>query len=104
MSGKCIVCPCEDVTLSDVMQAFSLGYLDIEEVKRFTGLGTGMCQGKQCMVSACLLLDEALKKTTDRASQHPESSKEPVPFRQRPPVAPVTLGILAQGKGVPRGR
>ena len=56
MSEKCIVCPCEDVTLADVEQAISLGYLDIDEVKRFTGLGTGPCQGKQCMDSTCLLL------------------------------------------------
>jgi len=103
MSEKCIVCPCEDVTLADVEQAISLGYLDIDEVKRFTGLGTGPCQGKQCMVSTCLLLQQAAERDLDRQKRQLESRVEPHPFTQRPPVMPVSLYVLAAGKGVTRG-
>src|SRR4029078_6080705 len=48
MSGKIIVCRCEDVALKDVENAVAQGYTDIEEVKRYTGFGSGPCQGKEC--------------------------------------------------------
>ena len=46
MSNKAIICRCEDVTLADLQHTISLGYKSIEEVKRYTGLGTGPCVGK----------------------------------------------------------
>ena len=49
MSRKIILCRCEDVTLADVQRAVALGYTDVEEVKRYTGFGTGPCQGKECL-------------------------------------------------------
>ncbi len=52
MSTKAIICRCEDVTLADLQHAIALGYRTIEEVKRYTGLGTGPCEGKECMVHA----------------------------------------------------
>ena len=103
MSEKCIVCPCEDVTLADVEQAIGLGYLDIDEVKRFTGLGTGPCQGKQCMVATCGLLAAAAQRDPERQLRQPESRAIPHPFTQRPPVMPVSLYVLAAAKAVTRG-
>ncbi|HET6150384.1 MAG TPA: (2Fe-2S)-binding protein, partial [Polyangia bacterium] len=41
MSKKIILCRCEDVTLADVQHAVVLGWGDLEEVKRYTGFGTG---------------------------------------------------------------
>jgi len=104
MSEKCIVCPCEDVTLADVEQAIGLGYLDIDEVKRFTGLGTGSCQGKLCMVTTCQLLQTAQAADPQRAQRQPEAQRVPHPFTPRPPVVPVPLGVLAAGKGADRER
>jgi bacterioferritin-associated ferredoxin len=49
MAGKIVLCRCEDVTLSDLEHCVSRGYRDIEEVKRYTGFGTGPCQGKECL-------------------------------------------------------
>ena len=49
MARKVILCRCEDVTLADVQHAVALGYADVEEVKRYTGFGTGPCQGKECL-------------------------------------------------------
>ena len=48
-SKKVILCRCEDVTLADVEHAVGAGYADLEEVKRYTGFGTGPCQGKECL-------------------------------------------------------
>ncbi len=104
MSEKCIVCPCEDVTLADVEQAISLGYLDIDEVKRFTGLGTGPCQGKQCMVNTCQLLAVATAHDPERQERQPGARQDPHPFTPRPPVQPVSLYVLAAGKGATRDR
>ncbi len=46
---KALVCTCEDVTVDEVEHAIAKGFHDIESVKRYTGFGTGMCQGKQCL-------------------------------------------------------
>ncbi len=85
MSEKTIICRCEDVTLDDVAHAASLGYLDIEEAKRYTGLGTGPCQGKECMVACALYLAHVAGR----------SPSEMAPFTSRPPVAAIALGTLA---------
>ncbi len=86
MKGKVIVCRCEDVTLADVEHTLSIGHVSVEEVKRYTGLGTGPCQGKECMV-ACALLCGNL----------PQASGHVDPFTSRPPVVPIALGALARG-------
>ena len=86
MAGKIIMCRCEDVTLADVQAAVARGYRDIEEVKRYTGFGTGPCQGKECLsVVAC-----ALARLTEG---DPASIK---PFTSRPPLAPTPLKFLAR--------
>ena len=84
MSTKTIVCRCEDVTLADVEHAVSLGYRDIEEVKRYTGLGTGPCEGKECMALCAFLLAR-----TGNTPVHP--------FTARPPVLPIAFATLAGG-------
>jgi sarcosine oxidase subunit beta len=60
--SKSVLCTCEDVTLDDVRHAIDKGYRDIESIKRYTGFGTGVCQGKTCL--------SANRPRTGRA--HPE--------------------------------
>lgn len=84
-AGKVFICRCEDVTLHEIQEAVQRGYRDIESVKRFTGLGTGWCQGKSCLA----LCAQAIHATGG------ESPSEP--FTPRPPFHPVRLGDLAQG-------
>ena len=84
MSTKAIVCRCEDVTLADIQHTLSLGYRTVEEVKRYTGLGTGPCEGKECMVHAARLCAQAGAPTVE-------------PFTSRPPIAPAPLSIFAAG-------
>lgn len=80
-----MLCRCEDVTLSDLEHCVSRGYRDIEEVKRYTGFGTGPCQGKECLAPMAI----ALAKLTGAAP-----STIP-PFTSRPPLAPTPIKILA---------
>jgi sarcosine oxidase subunit beta len=82
--GKTFVCACEDVSLAEVRRAFAAGHRDMESVKRYTGLGTGPCQGKSCVTLAA--------RELRRLGATPE---EAAPFTVRPPVQPVALGTLA---------
>jgi sarcosine oxidase subunit beta len=85
MSRKVILCRCEDVTLHDVEHAVAAGYADLEEVKRYTGFGTGPCQGKEC-------LREVARAIATASGRPPE---EIAPFTTRPPLVPTELGLLA---------
>lgn len=83
MSDKIIVCRCEDVTLREIEEAVDKGHDDLESVKRYTGFGTGWCQGKQCVALASRLLDEL-------GGQPPAA-----PITPRQPFHPVRLAHLA---------
>jgi NAD(P)H-nitrite reductase large subunit len=90
VSTKAIVCRCEDVTLGDIQHTIALGYKSVEEVKRYTGLGTGPCEGKECMAHAARLCAAA-------GSTHLDA------FTSRPPIEPVPLSIFAFGALGPDG-
>ncbi|MBL8683917.1 MAG: (2Fe-2S)-binding protein [Myxococcales bacterium] len=83
MSAKVLLCRCEDVTLAEVEHAIESGQRDIESLKRFTGFGTGWCQGKQCLISCARVL-------AARVGEFPLA-----PVTPRPPVHPMPLGMLA---------
>jgi len=85
MPRRSFVCRCEDVTRSELDHAIDLGLHEVEELKRYTGLGTGPCQGKECIsVLVSILVDRGLA-----------DPKTVQPFTARPPTEPVTLGALA---------
>ncbi|BCU70387.1 (2Fe-2S)-binding protein [Stygiolobus caldivivus] len=71
--SKGVVCECEEVYLEDIEYAKSLGMRDTEEVKRVTGLGTGKCQGKACVITSA------------------DYMKSPVLISFRTPIYPVRL-------------
>ena len=79
---KSFACRCEDVTLHELDAAIDQGYADIESLKRYTGFGTGWCQGKWC-VAVCA------RRLVERGGAVAE------PFTARPPYHPVELRILA---------
>jgi sarcosine oxidase, subunit beta len=83
--SKALVCPCEDVTVDDVRHALRKGYCDVESVKRYTGFGTGMCQGKQCLSAAAALI----------AKEGPLPKEGILPFTPRPPLYPTELSLFA---------
>ena len=80
--AKVLVCRCEDVTLHELEDAITRGHDDIESLKRYTGFGTGWCQGKSC-VALCAQL---LRARGGDASE---------PFTPRPPFHPIRLCDLA---------
>jgi sarcosine oxidase subunit alpha len=84
-TGRWIACPCEDVLLQEVEQATRAGYRGIEVVKRYTGLGTGLCQGRYCLPDALLLLSIAEHRVPAEVGY----------ITQRPPVLPTPIAALA---------
>jgi NAD(P)H-nitrite reductase large subunit len=94
VAGKVILCRCEDVTLADVQHAVALGYTDVEEVKRYTGFGTGPCQGKEC-------LRGIVAATAEAAGRAPATL---APFTSRPPLVPTELAVLAGAAKVASSR
>lgn len=82
--GKIVLCRCEDVTLHDVEHAIAQGYRDLEEIKRYTGFGTGPCQGKECLGPMALAV---LRVTGDPSGL--------APFTARPPLQPTPLAMFA---------
>jgi len=89
VAGKIVLCRCEDVTLADLEHCVSRGYRDIEEVKRYTGFGTGPCQGKECLA---VVATQLARITGDAPSVIR-------PFTSRPPLAPTPLRLLAKDPG-----
>jgi len=80
-----IVCRCEDVTEKEILQAIEEGFDDIETLHRYTGLGTGPCQGKYCAIQLIRIMAERKKGGVDE-----ELIKL---YTQRPPVLPLRLGL-----------
>jgi bacterioferritin-associated ferredoxin len=85
VSGKVVLCRCEDVTLADVEKAIATGFAALEEVKRYTGFGTGPCQGKECL--------REIAATIARLTGRP--SEEIAPFTSRAPLYPTPLVVFA---------
>jgi len=83
--SKALLCPCEDVTLDDVEAAIGKGYRDVESIKRYTGFGTGICQGKSCLTAVAQVL----------ARTPGVSPSAVLPFTPRPPMQPTELSVLA---------
>lgn len=80
--SKTLVCRCEDVTMGELVEAIARGHDDIESLKRYTGFGTGYCQGKSCVALCARLLSE-------------RGHDAPRPFTPRPPFHPLRLSDLA---------
>ncbi|MEO8212435.1 MAG: (2Fe-2S)-binding protein [Myxococcales bacterium] len=93
MPRKLILCRCEDVTAADVDHAVATGFAELEEVKRYTGFGTGPCQGKECLRAVAL----QLAAVTGR----PAASLQP--FTTRPPLLPTALKLLTDSSQGRRG-
>ena len=80
--GKTLACRCEDVTLHEIEEAIAKGHTDLESLKRYTGFGTGWCQGKSCVALCARALVE-------------RGGTADLPFTPRPPYHPLALADLA---------
>jgi len=105
VARKVILCRCEDVTLADVQHAVSLGYRDVEEVKRYTGFGTGPCQGKECLRGIVEAIGAAAGPGPGASpGAGPGAITTALPFTSRPPLVPTELAVLAGAARAARSR
>lgn len=93
-----IICRCEEVTLSEIVDAVRRGARDVDAVKRMTRTGMGLCQGKTCarLVAAVIARETGVPV-----------ARVALPT-QRLPVRPVRAAVLGRqpllasgGKGTP---
>jgi bacterioferritin-associated ferredoxin len=80
--AKILACRCEDVTLHELEEAIARGHDDLESLKRYTGFGTGWCQGKSCVAVCARVLTE-------------RGGSAELPITPRPPYHPLALADLA---------
>jgi sarcosine oxidase subunit alpha len=90
--GKQFACTCMDVTKKEMEQAVLEGFDDIELLKRYTALSMGPCQGRACLFGSIRLAAKLNERTPAQARI----------TTSRPPLAPVSLGVLAAGTLSPR--
>lgn len=78
-----LVCRCEELTKRDILEAIHNGATNIDEVKRLTRAGMGLCQGRNC------------RKTVERliAAELGKDLGEMPPASRRAPVRPVKLSV-----------
>ena len=81
---------CEDATLADLDRATARGHVDLESLKRDSGLATGPCQGKGCL-------------STGAAHLAARGGGARLPITLRAPVHPVPLSVLAGLAALARG-
>ncbi len=80
-----IICRCEEVTLAQIIEAISEGARTVDEVKRRTRAGMGLCQGRTCSRLVRHLL-----------AQHTGQNFHQIPpMTARVPVRPIALEVLA---------
>ena len=83
MDGDTIICRCEGVTANEIVAGIELGARNINDVKRTTRFGMGLCQARTCeSVVAQLMLQRNI------------SVKEMNFLSVRPPLSPIPLSIF----------
>lgn len=80
-----IICRCEDLTREEILACIRGGCRTIDEVKRVTRAGMGPCQGRTCR----LLIAREL------ANYYHIPMEQVLMPSFRPPVKPVSMGVLA---------
>lgn len=92
--AKTILCHCEDIEIEELYSALEQGYGDLETLKRYTGIGTGKCQGKCCIVQTLRVLASIRQTTTSPASDLMGDPGRIYLPTIRPPVLPMRINDI----------
>jgi len=84
VSDNTFICRCEDLTQEEIQQVINEGYTTLEELKCKLRLGMGPCQGRSCLSLARRLICQNTGKSIAEIE---------LPAT-RPPIIPVSLGVL----------
>jgi hypothetical protein len=79
--------------VEDVIDAIdTLGARSVDDVKRYTQAGCGLCQGKTCGRIIANILSKRLGKEL------------PLPIKPRPPVRPIKMSAFVANNEIPGGK
>ncbi|MDF2548484.1 MAG: (2Fe-2S)-binding protein [Anaerosolibacter sp.] len=81
-----ILCRCEEITEGQIREAIRQGATTVNEIKRWTRSGMGLCQGRTCRRLMERILSEEMGI--------PLKEITPATFRQ--PVRPIRMGIFSE--------
>jgi NAD(P)H-nitrite reductase large subunit len=81
-----IVCRCEEILGEEIVAALIAGAQSVDDVKRRTRAGMGICQGIFCVPTIAATVAQATGTTIDRVA----------PMTARAPVRPIPLEALAE--------
>jgi NAD(P)H-nitrite reductase large subunit len=88
-AGATIVCRCEEILDEEIVAAIAAGAVTVNDVKRRTRAGMGLCQGIFCMPFIAATVAQATGTPIDRVA----------PMTARAPVRPIGLEALADLDG-----
>ncbi len=80
------ICRCEEVTLRQIEEVIDEGYDTIDDVKRITRAGMGLCQGRSCSKVIARIIAQKTGKPLEDVLQ--------TNFRY--PVRPETMKVVLQ--------
>ena len=81
-----LICRCGEITRGEVIEAIQEGARSVDEVKRMTRAGMGICQGRTCG----RLVAQVIHEETGLPLEEIGLS------RSRPPVRPIRADVLVQ--------
>jgi NAD(P)H-nitrite reductase large subunit len=79
------ICRCEEIPRSAVHEAIREGNVTLNDIKRRTRAGMGVCQGIYCLRAVGMMIESEAGIATESLE----------PMTARPPARLVTLGSLA---------
>jgi len=81
-----IICRCEEITENEIREAIrAFNLRTVDEVKRITGAGMGLCQGRSCELLIMKIIAQETNLDGNRI----------LPQTKRPPTKPIRLEVLA---------
>ena len=83
--APCFVCRCEELDEAAILRALDEGALTVNDVKRSTRAGMGLCQGIYCVPTLAAMV----------AERYGTPIADVAPITARPPVRPIPLEALA---------
>jgi hypothetical protein len=80
-----LTCRCEEILATEIVAALVAGAGTVDDVKRRTRAGMGICQGIFCSPTIAAMVSEVTGTPIDQVA----------PMTARPPTRPVALEVLA---------
>jgi hypothetical protein len=89
-TGATVTCRCEEILVEEIVAAFAAGARTVDDVKRRTRAGMGVCQGIFCVPVIAAMAAQATSVPIDHVAG----------MTMRPPVRPLALEALATLNGL----